>query len=189
MAIVGPHGAASAVGALLGGADIVQVRARDLPGRELAALVRAVVAGAGSGERVIVNGRPDIARLAGARGVHLPETGFDPSEVRRSFPGLLIGVSRHDRRGIERAAKEGADYAILGPVFATPGKEERALGLEAWAACVRGVSIPVLAVGGVSPESASSVLAAGAFGVAAIRPFADASRAPDLASAFRRVLD
>lgn len=189
MAIVGSGGVLSAVHALQGGADLVQVRAKELTGCDLMALVRAVVAAIGDGDRVIVNGRPDIAHLAGARGVHLPESGLDPREVRRVFPGLLVGVSRHDREGLERAVDERADYAMLGPVFNTPGKADRALGTVRFHEHVRGLSIPVIAVGGVAPGTVRATLDSGASGIAAIRPFIDAWMARTEAASLRSALD
>jgi thiamine monophosphate synthase len=98
-------------------------------------------------------------------------------------------VSRHDRPGLERAVGEGADYVILGPVFATPGKEAAALDLVRFSEILFDVPLPVLAVGGISPENAGSVMERGAIGVAAIRPFADPGTASGRAGSFRSVLD
>lgn len=189
MAIVGAGGARSAAEALRGGADLVQVRAKELTSRDLAALVREVIAETGRADRILVNSRPDIAELTGARGVHLPESGLDPRSVRRAFPGLLIGVSRHDREGLERAAGDCADYVMIGPVLKTPGKEERALGLPRLEELLRGAKTPVLAVGGVAPGQVEALLAAGVRGIAALRPFASAEGAWRAAASFREALD
>lgn len=189
MAIVGPQGARSAGAAIEGGADLVQVRARQMSAAALADLVRAVIAEVRDPRRVIVNSRADIATLTGAGGVHVPENGLDPRAVRAAFPELWVGVSRHDRAGLERAAAEGADYAILGPVFETPGKEERALGLGRFREMVKRAPLPVVAVGGVTMENAAQVIAAGAWGVAAIRAFEDPNQAGPAASSFRTALD
>jgi thiamine-phosphate diphosphorylase len=189
MAIVGAGGARSAGEALRGGADFVQVRAKELSSRALLALVRDVIAAAGSADRILVNSRPDIAALAGARGVHLPESGLDPRSVRAAFPGLLIGVSRHDRAGLEKAALDGADFAMVGPVYETPGKESRALGVSGFAELLRGLKVPVLAVGGVTKGDVGALRSCGAAGIAAIRPFAPAERARDAAASFRTALD
>ena len=109
-----------------------------------AEIVRDVIAEVGRADNVLVNSRPDIAELTGARGVHLPETGLDPRGVRRSFPGLLIGVSRHDRAGLDRAREEGADFALLGPAFQTPGKEDRVLGMIRLEEILKGVDLPAI---------------------------------------------
>lgn len=189
MAIVGASGARSAGEAVRGGADLVQVRAKELSSRALLALVREVIAAVGSADRVIVNSRPDIALLAGARGVHLPESGLAPRAVREAFPGLLIGASRHDRAGLEEAALQGADFAMVGPVFETPGKEPRVLGVARLGELLRGLQMPVLAVGGVSPGDVAVLRSCGVAGVAAIRPFARPEGASGAAASFREALD
>jgi thiamine-phosphate diphosphorylase len=159
------------------GVDIFQVREKTLPAGALLDLVRDVKQDvAGTSMRVVVNGRPDIATLAGAHGVHLPATGLSAPDVRASFPGLETSVSCHSLEEAKTAARGGADYLLFGPVFATPGKEARASGTGPLAEVVRGVPIPVFAIGGVTPEHAAELRAAGAKGVAAIRLL----QAPDL---------
>lgn len=154
------------------GVDFIQVREKDLAAGALRRLAAAVVAAAeGTRLRVVVNGRPDVAQVAGAHGVQLPEEGLPVAEVRRAFPGLLVGASRHSLEGAHRAEEEGAHFVVLGPVFATPGKEERALGLAAFTEACRRLRVPVHAIGGVHPGNARQVLEAGAAGLAAIRPF------------------
>ena len=156
------------------GVDRVQVREKDLEGRGLRALVGAVLAAtAGSAARVLVNGRPDVAIAAGAEGVQLPEDGLPVAEVKRAWPGLVVGASRHSVDGARRAEAEGADFVLLGPIFATPGKEERALGLGPLAEAARALRIPVHAVGGVGAGNARQAVEAGARGLAAIRAFLD----------------
>ena len=189
MAIVGEGGALASGRAARGGADIVQVRARQIPSRALMRLVREVIAEVGDAGRVIVNSRPDIAERAGAGGVHLPESGLDPRAVRRAFPGLCVSVSRHDRLGVERAVAEGADFVILGPVFMTPGKGVHALGASGLGAALSGLGARVIAVGGITALNASGISGCGASGIAAIRPFADPVRAGIEASLFRESLD
>ena len=189
MAIVGAGGARSAREAVRGGADLVQVRAKELNSRELLRLVRAVIAEVGAADRVFVNSRPDIAELTGALGVHLPESGLDPRSVRRAFPGLQLGVSRHDRPGLDRAAREEADFAILGPALQTPGKEARALGVARLAELVSGLRLQVLAVGGIAPGDVPELLASGVRGIAALRPFVSPEGASSAALAFREALD
>lgn len=167
------------------GVDVIQVREKDLPTRALVALVRAVrVAAAGTVARILVNGRPDVALACGADGVQLPEEGLPVAEVRRAFPALTVGASCHSVESARRAAGEGAHFVVLGPVFATPGKEDRALGLATLAEACAAAGVPVHAIGGVTPERVAALRAAGAQGGAAIRPFLEG--APDeIMRAFR----
>jgi thiamine-phosphate pyrophosphorylase len=166
--------AALAAEAAAAGVDRVQVREKDLPDRALGALVASVAAAlAGSATELVVNGRPDFAELAGASGVQVPEGGLPIAGVRRAFPRLHIGASCHSVEAAVRAAGDGADWIVLGPVFATPGKEARALGLAVLAETAARVPIPVHAVGGVGPGNAAEAAAAGARGILAIRAFTE----------------
>jgi thiamine-phosphate pyrophosphorylase len=161
-----------AAAAAAAGVDWIQVREKDLADGELARLAGAVVqAVARTRTRVIVIGRPDVALLAGADGVQLPEDGLPVAAVKRSFPRLVVGASRHSVEGARRAEAEGADFVLFGPVFASPGKEERALGLAVLAEAAEALRVPVHAIGGVSADTAGAALGAGARGLAAIRPF------------------
>jgi thiamine-phosphate pyrophosphorylase len=154
------------------GLDFVQVREKHLGDRSLRTLAAAYVAAtAGTAARVLVNGRPDIALAVGAAGIQLPEDGLPLADVRRAFPSLTIGASCHGVEAVRRAAGEGADFVLLGPVFPTPGKEERALGLSVLAAAAAAVAVPVHAIGGVTPGRLPALREAGARGGAAIRPF------------------
>jgi thiamine-phosphate pyrophosphorylase len=163
----------------------VQLRAKTWPARalfEAGERLRAITREAGA--RLVINGRLDVALAVGADGVHLPEGGLPPAAVRALAPDALVGASCHDARGLERAAREGADYAVLGPVGHVPGKSPP-LGLEGFRALVAGARVPVLALGGVGAEDAPALLEAGAHGVAVIRAVA---RASDPAAALRALL-
>lgn len=154
------------------GVDVIQVREKDLGDRALRDLVAAVRAAvSGTATRVLVNGRPDVALAAGADGVQLPEEGLPVADVKHAFPSLAVGASCHSVEAARRAAADGADFILLGPVLATPGKEERALGLDVLAAAASAVDVPVHAIGGITPDQLPALRAAGARGGAAIRPF------------------
>jgi thiamine-phosphate pyrophosphorylase len=157
------------------GVDFVQIREKDLSDRELFRLARGAVALARNAScRVLVNGRPDIALAAGAAGVHLPSQGLGPDCVRRWLPpGFILGVSAHSLPEVRRAAAQGADYVLLGPVFETESKKGmgRPLGLARLRRACAAFPIPVLALGGIHPESVAGVLEAGAAGVAGIGMF------------------
>ena len=158
-----------------------QVREKDLDGQALLELVRAVIARA-AGAPVWVNDRVDVARLAGAHGVHLPEAGMAIADARALAPGLAIGCSRHSAESALAAAAAGADLVQLGPCFATPGKP--VLGLAPLAI---ETAATVVAVGGiVGPDQARAAIAAGADAVAVIRA---AWTSPDPAAAIAAIAD
>jgi thiamine-phosphate pyrophosphorylase len=150
--------------------DLIQIREKDMSARELLGLTRRVVALAVSGTtRILVNTRADIALAADADGVHLPSDSLAPSVLRHVVPpGFVIGVSCHTLEELRRAEREGADFAVYGPVFPGKGQPIGIAGLREGVAAVR---LPVYALGGISKRNAADCLAAGAAGVAAIRMF------------------
>ena len=154
------------------GVELVQIRERDLAARELWELTRDVMRLPNPhGTRVLVNDRTDVALAAGASGVHLRGNAIAPSCVRRIAPaGFVVSVSCHSIADVRRAADEGADFALLAPIYATPGKGTP-LGLAVLEEAARAVRIPVLALGGVNEERIAECLATGASGVAGISMF------------------
>jgi thiamine-phosphate pyrophosphorylase len=159
---------ASAARAIRDGVDMIQVREKDLSGRELFDLVCKVRdLAAGTSTRILVNDRVDIALAAGVDGVHLPSNGLPPARVRPLV--RYLGVSVHALDEALAAEAAGADFIVFGPVFETPGK--RAVGIEPLRKVASTVKIPVLAIGGITMQNSSAVLAAGAAGIAGIRLF------------------
>lgn len=150
------------------GVDFIQVREKDLSARELLQLVcRIRDLATGSKTRVLVNDRVDVALAAKIDGVHLPGNGL-PSERVRALVSLL-GVSTHSFAELLAAEKAGADFAVFGPIFATPGK--KAVGLETLRSVTSAVRMPILAIGGCHKGNAHLITEAGAAGYAAIREF------------------
>ena len=156
-------------------ADIVQWREKDLPAELLRPLLH-VGAGLASqtGKIFVVNSATWPALLGGADGVHLTAKGSVSNSIQARTeagrPEFLIGKSVHAVEEAVRAASEGADYVILGPVFDPLSKspERPPLGVEALRAAVERVQIPVFALGGIDRRNAALVLQTGVAGVAGI---------------------
>ncbi len=161
------------------GIDVVQIRERDLEGRELAALVRDAAARArGTRTRIVVNERLDVAIACGAAGVHLRSDSMSAAAVRAVVPdGFVIGRSVHTLGEAVEAAP-AVDYLIAGAVWPTASKPEDhpLLGVAGLAAIAAVVDRPVLAIGGATLGRVGEVAAAGAAGVAGIGLFFDRSR-------------
>jgi thiamine-phosphate diphosphorylase len=131
--------------------------------------------------RLFINDRLDVALAVGAAGVQLGHASLDPQDARRLEPRWWIGKSVHDLREAEAARAGGADYLLVGPLYRTATHPDREpLGLARLGPIV-GLGLPVIAIGGVTPQRVSEVRRAGAYGVAAIRALWDAADPADAA--------
>ncbi|HLB82859.1 MAG TPA: thiamine phosphate synthase [Gemmatimonadales bacterium] len=136
--------------------------------------------------RLFVNDRLDVALAVGSAGVQLGLASLDPQDARRLEPRWWIGKSVHDLGEAEAARAGGADYLLVGPLYRTATHPDREpLGLDALGPII-GLGLPVIAIGGVTPQRAGEVRRAGAYGVAAIRSLWDAA---DPADAARQILE
>ena len=178
--------------AVAAGVPLFQIREKLLSGRVLYELVaRAVEITRGSNTRLLVNDRSDIARAAGADGVHLTTHSLPADVVRKIYgPELLIGVSTHSIEEARIAKVRGADFVVFGPVFATESKREfgEPQGVEKLREITSELrGFPVVAIGGITLDNVAACFDAGASGVAAIRLLNDAERISSIAEVIRRV--
>jgi thiamine-phosphate diphosphorylase len=137
----------------------------------------------------LVNDRLDLALASGADGVHLGPDDIPVAEVRRVAPtGFLIGWSTDDPEEARRAEGEGADYLGCGTVWPTASKPDagEAIGPDGLARVARAVDIPVVGIGGITPENVGELRGAGAAGVAVM---AAAMGAADPGKAVRSLLE
>lgn len=188
------------------GVDWVQIREKDLTARDLASLTREALRstaksslGTASAVRILVNDRLDVAISEGAGGVHLGERGLSAEGAKRlsrlhfgeqyGTEDFLTGVSCHSLQSAQAAEQSGADYVFFGPVFTTPSKEMfgPSQGTELLKQVCRAVSIPVLAIGGITLETAAACLASGASGIAAIRFFQSAADPKQIVDSIRGI--
>jgi thiamine-phosphate pyrophosphorylase len=156
-----------------GGAQFLQLRAKQLPSGLFLELCDAIVhRAAGYDAAVIVNDRVDVARLSGAAGVHVGQDDVAPSVARAQLGRhAIVGSSTHTIAQLDDALREPITYVAVGPVFGTQTKETGydAVGIElVSSAAARAGAIPIVAIGGITLETAPSVIAAGAFCVAVI---------------------
>jgi thiamine-phosphate pyrophosphorylase len=176
----------TAVAALDGGADCLQLREKGLADREL--LHRAQrLAGLcrDRGRLFIVNDRPDIAAASGADGVHLGQDDLPISAARRMLPmSAIVGISTHTVEQFDQAVAESPDYIAVGPMFATETKpQDHIAGCSTLSEARRRTSLPLVAIGGIDESNAAEVLRAAACALCVCR---GVLARPDVADACRR---
>jgi thiamine-phosphate pyrophosphorylase len=167
------------------GLDLIQLREKDLPSAATAALARQILKAISvvpGSTKLLINSRPDIAIVTGAHGVHLttdPDE-LTPAQVRSLYalatlPAPVVTVSCHTLDDVRRAREDHADAILFAPVFEKKLYDQESIpgqGLERLqAACTAASPIPVYALGGVTLESVTACIAAGAAGIAGIRLF------------------
>lgn len=178
--------------AIGGGATVVQLREKSTSTREMIELGRALHAATqAAGVPLIVNDRVDVALAIEAEGVHVGVDDMPVPLARRLLgPGRLLGYSPNTLEGARQGQREGADYLGIGDLFGTPTKPDAGvpIGLEGLAAVVDAVSIPVVAIGGITAENAAAAVRAGAAGVAVISAVAGAEDPGAAARRLRRAV-
>lgn len=160
--------AATVAAAAQAGADVIQLREKGLSPRELYALaVKIQDVLANRHTKLVINGSVEVALAVDAAGVHLGYGSLPLPVVRRLLPGKQVGVSVHTVAEAVQAQREGADYIIAGHIFATRSKAGLPpRGLAFLTQVCQAVTVPVLAIGGITAANASTVLHAGAAGIA-----------------------
>lgn len=175
------------------GASMIQIRERQLDDRAVLEFARELIrATSGTVCLVTINDRTDIAIAAGAAGVHLKSgavSGFDVRKI--APPGFVVGRSVHSVEEATGAEREGGcDYLFFGTVFASTSKpaDHPIAGIDLLTEVCARVSLPVVAIGGITPFRARAVAAAGACGAAAIGLFAEARDTAEAVASLRAAL-
>ena len=173
---------------IAGGVDVIQVRAKEMSHAQRVALARAVVTAAHD-VPVIVNDDVAAARETGAAGVHLGQEDY-AAVTRDQLTGLsIIGISTHTLAQARQAARDGADYIGVGPVFATgtkPGVPP--VGVELVRQYANEIKIPFFAIGGITMQTLDAVLATGATRVAVVSAILNVPDVAAAAKAFKEKL-
>ena len=173
---------------IAGGVDVIQVRAKEMSHAQRVALARAVVTAA-QDVPVIVNDDVAAARETGAAGVHLGQEDY-AAVTRDQLTGLsIIGISTHTLAQARQAARDGADYIGVGPVFATgtkPGVPP--VGVELVRQYANEIKIPFFAIGGITMQTLDAVLATGATRVAVVSAILNVQDVAAAAKAFKEKL-
>lgn len=172
--------------AIAGGVDVVQIREKDLSEAELRYVVQQVLAAVGEPTRVMVNGSPQIAAEFGI-GLHLPDGSVPLAGIDRSaFP--LFSTSVHAPADLSGCAR--FDFVVAGHLFETKSKQGLTpLGIEGLGRIVNACPAPVIAIGGITPDRVSEVIAAGAKGIAVQSAINDSDDPETAARQFSRSLE
>lgn len=188
--LAGPNDVVNVVQrALSAGAPSIQLRAKEATARELTAMVQVLLPSVrAAGSLLFVNDRLDVALAAGADGVHLGPDDLPVRDVRSTVADdFIVGYSTDDPEEAAQAQADGADYLGSGTVYATTNKSDpgEVIGVEGLRRVVEAVSIPVVGIGGITPDRAEAVAETGASGIGVIGAVMSAA---DPGDAVRRLM-
>ncbi|KGE16296.1 thiamine phosphate synthase [Paenibacillus wynnii] len=169
--------------------DYIHLREKHRSARELIAAAEELLRVGLPPAKLIINDRIDVALAVGARGVQLPWHSLTPAEARAVAPHLRLGRSIHSPQEAEKGSSQGANFCLFGHVFLSdskPGQPER--GLAQLAQTVRISRIPVIAIGGITPDHVSQIMKQGAAGIAVMSGICGSNDPLSAAKAYRTSL-
>lgn len=147
--------------------DFVHLREKQKTAKEIYGMVKLLKDKKVPLSKIMINDRSDVAVVSMARGVHLAYHSLPPEKVKQHFPNLAVGVSVHSVEEANAADQWGADYMLFGHVYPTRSKPGLApKGLGALRTVSKTAIVPVVAIGGITPENAKQIMEAGAAGIA-----------------------
>jgi thiamine-phosphate pyrophosphorylase len=170
------------------GVQLIQLRAKHITARQFQESANALIAAAHNNVKIIINDRPDVAAITNAAGVHVGQEDLPVTGARKICPApQWVGISTHNLEQLRAANDTAADYIAVGPIYPTTTKENPApvVGLELIRAARKLTRKPLVAIGGITINSAAEVFQAGADSVAVV---GDLRNAPDPAQRAREYL-
>jgi len=178
-------------GAIAGGADALQLRAKDMSDAQVLALAAELRELCDeTGKILIINDRADIAAIVGADGLHCGQQDLPIADARRLLrPDAIVGRSTHSTEQALAAVNEGADYIGVGPMFESTTKDKTPVGPEVLKAVAAQVTLPIAAIGGITAENAGQIIAAGASCVAVSAAVCAAANPQAAAEAIRKAVN
>ena len=171
------------------GVQLIQLRAKRLTARQFQEIATTLIAAAPANVKIIINDRPDIAAITAAAGVHVGQEDLPVAAARKICPApQWVGISTHNLEQLRAASDTSADYIAVGPIFPTSTKEnpDPVVGLEFLRAAREVTRKPLVAIGGITVNTAADVFRAGADSVAII---SDLLNAPDPSQRAREYLE
>ncbi|QGH35707.1 thiazole tautomerase TenI [Gracilibacillus salitolerans] len=170
--------------------DFIHLREKSKTAKEILEMIEYLLEAGVPADRIIINDRTDVAWVKKCRGVQLAFHSIPVADVRHSFPDISIGKSVHSLDEAIVAEQNGADFLLYGHIFSSnskPGIAPR--GITGLTAVNENVSIPVIAIGGITEHNISQVLDAGASGVAIMSGMWDAEDSHEALKRYREVFD
>lgn len=169
--------------------DFIHLREKDRSAKELYELILSLADMGVPLSKILVNDRTDVAKAANARGVQRAYHSLPLAAARMHFSELMIGSSVHSVQEARMAEQQGTDFLLFGHVYPTQSKPGAApRGLEELKEVCRAVNVPVIAIGGITPENAPEALASGAQGVAVLSGILQSKDPVDAAHRYRAAL-
>jgi thiamine-phosphate pyrophosphorylase len=173
---------------VVAGVQLIQLRAKNIPPRQFQEIANALITAAPAHVKITINDRPDIASIAKAAGVHVGQEDLPVEAARKICPApQWVGISTHNLEQLRAADRTSADYIAVGPIYLTTTKQnpDPVVGLDLIRAARKRTRKPLVAIGGITIQSANEVFRAGADSVAVI---GDLQNAPDPAQRAREYL-
>jgi thiamine-phosphate pyrophosphorylase len=170
------------------GVQLIQLRAKHLSARQFQEIATSLIVAAPKNARIIINDRPDIASITHAAGVHVGQEDLPVEAARKLCPTpRWVGISTHNLDQLKAADRTSADYIAVGPIYPTTTKEnpDPVVGLDLVRAARKLTRKPIVAIGGITINSATAVFQAGADSIAII---SDMRNAPDPSQRAREYL-